>query len=197
MGVFGRKIHVTETPDVRHITNESVMHEESDVNVKGVATFVGALAVFGIIICVIVYGLFLYFEKREARNEEKEFHSPLARLPEERRPPQSVPHLQAAPGMRAQDDPNLTDPRSNLELKEPDSEWKLLREKYEYELTHEGQPDPSTGQRRVPIDQAMQQLLQQGLPARATPQPGDPTIIGGMDIPSYSSAGRQTEKRDQ
>jgi hypothetical protein len=197
MGVFGRKIHVTETPDVRHITNLDVMHEESDVNVKGVATFVAALTVFGIIICVIVYVLFLYFERRETRNEDKEFHSPLARVAEERRPPPSVPHLQAAPGDRALDPELQKDPRANLELKEPDTEWKLLREKYDYELTHAGPADPSTGKNRVPIEQAMQQLLQQGLPARATPQAGDPTVIGGMDVSSYSSAGRQTEKRDQ
>jgi hypothetical protein len=42
----------------------------------------------------------------------------------------------------------------------------------------------------------MQRLLQKGLPARAA-QPGDPTLPGGMDVPSFFSAGRQMEKRDQ
>ena len=38
---FGRgdRLHTTETPDVSHITNPDVMHEESDVSVRGVATF--------------------------------------------------------------------------------------------------------------------------------------------------------------
>jgi hypothetical protein len=197
MGVFGRKVHVTETPDVRHITNPNVMHEESDVSVKGVGTFVFALGVFGLITIGLMYGLYRYFEHREATSEDKEFHSPLARTAAERQPPVGVPHLQAAPGDRSLDDPQLTNRRDNLELEAPDKEWRLLREKYQYELNNYGQPDPSTNTVRVPINDAMQRLLQKGLPARQQTQPGDPTLIGGMDVPSYSSAGRQTEKRDQ
>ncbi len=197
MGVFGRKAHLTETPDVRHIANPDVMHEESDVNVKGVATFVFALAVFGVITCGLVFELARYFERREGRNEQKVFHSPLARSPAERQPAAGVPHLQGAPGDRSLDDPKLANPRSNFELAAPDEEWKLLREKYDNELTHYGQPDPSTNTVPVPIDDAMQRLLQKNLPARAAPQPGDPALVGGMDMPSFWSAGRQMEKRDQ
>jgi hypothetical protein len=197
MGVFGRKVHLTETPDVRHIENPDVMHEESDVSVKGVATFVFALGVFGLITIGLMFGLYKYFDKREARNEDKEFHSPLARTAPERQPAEGVPHLQGAPGARSLDDPKLTNPRSNFELAEPAAEWNLLREKYDYDLHNYGQPDPSTHMVRVPIDDAMQRLLQQNLPARQQSAPGEPTINGGMDIPSYSSAGRQTEKRDQ
>ncbi len=197
MGVFGRKIHVTETPDVRHIENPDVMHEESDVNVKGVATFVAALAFFGVIICLLMFALARYFEHRELTKEAQEFHSPLARTDVERQPAQGVPHLQGMKGQRALDPELTNDPRGNFELREPQAEWHLLREKYDYELHNYGQPDPSTGMVRVPIDEAMQRLLQKGLPARAEAQPGDPTIQGGLDLPSYSSAGRQTEKRDQ
>jgi hypothetical protein len=195
MGVFGRKVHVTETPDVRHITNPDVMHEESDVSVKGVALFVFGLGVFGLITIGVMFGLFRYFGHREARNEEKEFHSPMARSEQERQPAQGVPHLQAAPGDRMFDAPDTKDPRYDLQLKPPDEEWKLLRQKYDWDLTHYSPPDPSTGMVRVPIDEAMQRLLQQNLPARPA-QPGDPTVNGGMDVPSYASAGRQTEKRD-
>lgn len=197
MGVFGQKIHVTVTPDVRHIENPNVLHEESDVSVKGVATFVFALAVFGLITCGLMFGLYKYFEGREKRNEEKIFHSPLARKPEERQPPVGVPHLQGAPGDRALDDPKLNNPRSNFELAAPDEEWKLLHEKYDYELTHYGQIDPSTNTVRVPIDDAMQRLLQQNLPARPVSPNGGSNVAGGMDMPSFWSAGRQMEKRDQ
>jgi hypothetical protein len=185
---------VTETPDVRHITNPDVMHEESDVNVKGVGMFVLGLGVFGLVVLGLVYGLFYYFSKREERNERREFHSPIARKDTERQPPLSVPHLQAAPGMRAPDAPD--DPRANFQLKEPQAEWNWLRQKYDFELANYGQPDPSTNTVRVPIDDAMQRLLQQP-PAARQPQPGDPTLQGGMDVPSDSSGGRQTEKRDQ
>ena len=196
MGVFGRRVHVTKTPDVRHIENPDVMHEESDVSVKGVALFVLGLGFFGLITIGVLFLLTMYFERREDRNEAKEFHSPLARQGDERQPPKGVPHLQGAPGDHALDAPDTKDPRYNLALKPPDEEGRLLREKYDWDLTHYGQPDPSTGMVRVPIDDAMQRLLQKGLPARPA-QPGDPTINGGMDLPSYASAGRQTEKRDQ
>ncbi len=196
MGVFGRKIHVTETPDVHHIRNPDVMHEESDVNVKGIAIFVVTLTVGIVIACGLIFLLSRYFSAREQSNEEKEFHSPLARTAQERQPAPDEPHLQVAPGQRAFEDPKLSDPRSNFELEAPDAEWRWLRQKYDYELNNYGQPDPSTNTVRVPIDEAMQRLLRQNLPARQ-PQPGDPTLFGGMDIPSYSSAGRQTEKRDQ
>src|SRR5205085_5791609 len=144
MAVFGRKVHVTETPYVRHIENPDVMHEESDVSVKGVALFVLGLGVFGLIACGVIYGLFKYFDAREKRNEDKEFHSPMARQGDERQPPNGLPHLQGAPGDRALDDPELKDPRSNLALKQPDEEWRLLREKYDGDLNNYGQPDPST-----------------------------------------------------
>jgi hypothetical protein len=195
MAIFGRKVHVTETPDVRHITNPDVMHEESDVSVRGVALFVFGLAVFGLITCGVIYGLFRYFEAREARNEDKEFHSPMARLPEERQPAAGVPHLQGAPGDRALDAPDAKDSRYDLQLKSPDEEWHLLRQKYDWDLTHYGTPDPSTGMVRVPVDDAIERLLQKGLPARPA-QPNAPSVLGGIDVPSYSSAGRQTEKRD-
>jgi hypothetical protein len=197
MAVFGKKVHVTVTPDVRHIENPDVMHEESDVSVKGVATFVFALGLFGLVTIGLMFGLYKYFEKREGRNEDKEFHSPLARNPVERQPAAGVPHLQGAPGDRVLDAPDAKDPRYDLALKVPDEEWRLLREKYDYDLHNYGTPDPSTHMVRVPIDDAMQRLLQQNLPARAQSAAGAPTINGGMDVPSYSSAGRQTEKRDQ
>jgi hypothetical protein len=165
------------------------------VSVRGVALFVFGLAVFGLITCGVIYGLFRYFEAREARNEDKEFHSPMARLPEERQPAAGVPHLQGAPGDRALDAPDAKDPRYDLQLKSPDAEWHLLRQKYDWDLTHYGTPDPSTGMVRVPIADAMQRLLQKGLPARPA-QPNAPSVLGGIDVPSYSSAGRQTEKRD-
>jgi hypothetical protein len=186
---------VTETPDVRHITNPDVMHEESDVNVKGVATFVLGLGIFGLIVLGLVFALYSYFNWREKRNEDREFHSPIARTDLERRPPRDVPHLQAAPGQVAPDAPD--DPRANFELDEPQAEWKWLRQKYDFELTNYGQPDPSTNTVHVPIEDAMQRLLQQTpLPARQ-PQPGDPALHGGMDVPSDFSGGRQVEKRDQ
>jgi hypothetical protein len=184
----GRKyIHVTETPDVSHITNPDVMHEESDVNVRGVGTFAGLLFAGLIVMGALMIGLFKFFEWRAEVADRSIAVSPMARTEAERRPP--PPRLQAAPGFVSQDDPKLS-----FELKEPSAEWDALREKWNRELNDPRAVDPNT--QRISIEDAKQKLLDSGeLHARAG-QPGDVTAAG-MDVPSASSAGRQMEKRDQ
>ncbi|HEY9284707.1 MAG TPA: hypothetical protein VIP46_14720 [Pyrinomonadaceae bacterium] len=186
---FGRGdgLHTTETPDVSHITNPDVMHEESDVSVRGVGTFVGALAAGMIVISVLMIGMYKAFEWQVNREEAREQRSPMARNEEERLPPE--PRLQAARGFRSLDDPKL-----NFELQHPQAEWEALRSKWEFELKNPGQPDPNTGTRRIPIEDAKNMILGQ-LTARQ--QPPGAQAQSGIDIPSHSSAGRQPEKRDR
>jgi len=187
---FGRsdRLHTTETPDVSHITNPDVMHEESDVSVRGVGTFVGLLAAAMIVVCVLMVGMYKAFEWQVSREEAREQRSPMARTGEERLPPE--PRLQSAPGFRS-----LDDPKQNFELQYPQIEWEELQRKWEFELNNAGTPDPNTHMRRIPIEEAKNMLLSQGLPARQQQPSGqhEPDI----DIPSYSSAGRQPEKRDR
>ena len=187
---FGRadRLHTTETPDVSHITNPDVMHEESDVSVRGVGTFVGALAAGMIVICVLMVGMYKAFEWEVHREESREQRSPMARDENERLPPE--PRLQAARGFRSLDDSKL-----NFELQHPQAEWEALQRKWEFELRNAGAPDPNTQTRRIPIEDAKKALLGQGLPARQPPQGAQ--LQSGIDIPSYSSAGRQPEKRDR
>jgi hypothetical protein len=185
----GRKyVHITETPDVRHIANPDVMHEESDVDVKGVGTFVGILAAGLILIGALMIGLFKGFERYAEYKDERIPVSPMARTEAERRPPPPV--LQAAPGFRS-----LDDPRVSFELREPSAEWDTLREKWTKELENPGAIDPATQTMRVPIEDAKRMLLEKNLPVRQ--QQSGEVGSAGMDVPSYSSAGRQTEKRDQ
>jgi hypothetical protein len=185
----GRKyIHVTETPDVSHITNPDVMHEESDVSVRGVGAFVGMLFGGLILMGALMVGLFKFFEWRAEVADRSIAVSPMARTAEERLPP--PPRLQAAPGFRSLDDKSLS-----FEKREPSAEWDALREKWMRELETPGALDPGTQTMHVPIEDAKQMLLKQNPPARAQ-QPGEVTSAG-MDVPSYSSAGRQMEKRDQ
>jgi hypothetical protein len=192
-GGQGRKyIHITETPDVRHITNVDVMHEESDVNVKGVGTFVGILFAGLILIAALMVGLYKVFEWNAERQDARIAVSPMARTNEERLPP--PPRLQAAPGFRSLDDPN--DPNLNFELKHPQAEWEALQRKWEAELNNPGALDPNTQTMRVPIEDAKRMLLEKGLPVRPN-QARSEFTFAIPDVPSYSSAGRQTEKRDQ
>jgi hypothetical protein len=62
-------------------------------------------------------------------------------------------------------------------------------------LNNPGAIDPGAQTMRVPIEDAKQMLLNKGLPVRQ--QQSGEVGSAGMDVPSYSSAGRQMEKRDQ
>src|SRR5918992_6057665 len=86
---FGRgdRLHTTETPDVSHITNPDVMHEESDVSIRGVGTFVGALFVGLVLVCVLMIGLFKLLEWRARGEEARTPSPPMARGESERLPP--------------------------------------------------------------------------------------------------------------
>jgi hypothetical protein len=185
------RLHVTETPDVRHIGNPDVMHEESDVNVRGVGTFVGVLAAAMIVVCLLMAGMYKVFEMQVESEEAREARSPMARSEEERLPPAGVPRLQAAPGFRSLDDPSRS-----FEKMHPQAEWEALREKWEWELNSSGPADPTTGAGHIPIEEAKRRFLGQQQPVRPAP-PGGGQHPTGIDVPSYSSAGRQPEKRDQ
>jgi hypothetical protein len=193
MGIFGQhgkeKMHLTETPDVRHITNPDVMHEESDVSVRGVGTFVGLLFLGLIIVSALMLGL---FKLLEAYAESKDIQpAPMARSERERLPPPGAPRLQGAPDHRSLDDPNLI-----FEKKEPTLEWAAVQSKFKYDLENFHDPDPGTGTMRVPIEFAKQKLLEKGLPVRQQQQQGA-QASEGINIPTFASAGRQTEKREK
>lgn len=187
-GGRGKYVHITETPDVRHITNPDVMHEESDVNVRGVGAFVGILFAGLILMAGLMIGLFKGFEKYAEYKDERIAVTPMARTDAERLPP--APRLQAAKGFQSLDPHDPNDPKFNFELKEPAAEWNALHEKWNEELT--SRATDQTGQAaRVPIEDAKRMLLEKGLPARAAQ--GNVDIV---DLPSASSAGRQTQKRE-
>ena len=184
------RLHVTETPDVRHIGNPDVMHEESDVNVRGVGMFVGILAAAMVVVCGLMVLMYNLFEWQMKREEAREARSPMARTEEERLPPAGVPRLQAAPGHST-----AGKPEERFDLREPQAEWNALRRHWEEELNTPGPADPNTGEGRVPIEEAKRKFLSGPQAVRQAPQGGQ--LPTGVDIPSASSAGRQPEKRDQ
>ncbi len=196
MGIFGHhgngkgKMHLTETPDVRHITNPDVMHEESDVSVRGVGMFVGLLFVGLIVVSALMYLMFQLLERYATSQEVQP--APMARSERERLPPPGVPRLQGAPDHRSLDNPNLL-----FEKKEPTLEWEALKDKYEYDLQNYHDPDPGTGMMRIPIDEAKKKLLEKGLPVRASANGAQQAAEEGINLPTFSSAGRQAEKREK
>ena len=129
-------------PDVAHTAdNPEVRHETTDVNFTGILTFAGGLIVAAIIIHVLLWLLFLYFQSREAAAEASRF--PLAAEQRNRLP--AEPRLQANPRQ------DLAD----------------LRAREQAILSTYGWVDKSAGVVRIPIEEAMRLTVERGLPARS------------------------------
>jgi hypothetical protein len=181
-------IHVT--PDVTHIQNPDVSHEASDVHVGSIVKFVVGLFVLTVITFVLMKLLYNVLENRAANADPPA--RPMAMSENERLPPE--PRLQAAPGFGV----NLGEgkERINLQLREPQAEFNEMSRIWKDTL--EGKPDPRTGKSSMPIEEAMKRVVEDGsLKSRPAADGQQPMGTGGMDIPSYQSSGRMTEKRDQ
>jgi hypothetical protein len=187
--------HATETPDVSHIKNVDVTHEASDVNVGGIVKFVVGLTIFGVIVYILMWGMFRFLDAQEQQKEPEP--GPMAMTEQERRPPD--PKLQAAPGFGVKLANGQWVP---LENREPEAEYRVLRDQWAGTL-REGARDQSGKIVGQPIDQAMQKVLEgKGLPSRAKPPVADGAPGGraenyGIEMPTAASSGRTTEKRRQ
>ena len=120
----------------------SVHHEASDVSVSSVLGFGAGLVVIGLVISLLVWGLFLYFSEHAARRG-----STVAGLTQHALPP--PPRLQ-------------TNPRGDL---------LELREAEDRVLTTYGWVDRNAGVVRIPIEQAMKLTVERGLPTRTSKEP--------------------------
>lgn len=180
--------HRTETPDVSHIRNVEVEHEASDVSVRGVLMFVLVLTITTAIISLGMWFLFRYFDAQEAKERRP---GPMVLSPNERLPPE--PRLQSAPGFAV----TLEDgQRVGLERREPQAEYRVLKEQWEQALRGE-MKDASGNARGIPINQAMDQVVSgEGLPTRAKTAPAklEDYAIG---LPTAWSSGRESEKKLQ
>jgi hypothetical protein len=176
--------HQTETPDVSHIRNEEVSHETSDINVTAVFSFVLILFVSTIAVYIGMSLLFNYFQKQGTKTGAH--RGSMALSDHERLPP--VPRLQAAPGFGV----TLQNGEAvNLQLKEPQAEYRVLAEQWDRAL--KGELKDANGVATMPIDQAIEQIAKQGLPTRATGGSAKLTDFA-IRIPTAASSGRMTEK---
>jgi len=185
--------HVTETPDVSHIKNLDVTYEASDVSVSGIAKFVLGLTVLGVVVFVLMWGLFRFLDTQEETKEPQP--GPMAMSPQERLPPE--PRLQAAKGFGLRlENGELV----NLENKEPEAEYHVLREQWERDLKCTTKQELQVHTPWcIPIDQAMEKVI--GLPSRvkvtSEEGPGARAADYGLDPPTAASSGRVTEKGKQ
>lgn len=142
-------MHRTEVPDLPgggKRPDPGPGHEESDVSIRGIVRFGIGLAVAAGVIHVAMWGLFRFLDARESRKD---------------RP---VPPLVAAglartpPGPRLEPDPIA--PRRAMQARE-----NVLLQTY-------GWVDRGTGAVRIPVERAMELLVERGLP------PAKPMVVG-------------------
>lgn len=180
--------HKTETPDVSHIRNVEVTHERSDINVRGVLTFVVVLTIATIAVCLGMWLLFGFFSKQQAKEPQP---GPMALSQEERLPPE--PRLQAAPGFEVTLESGQ---KVNLEKGAPQTEYRILRQQWEDNL-RTGLKDQSGNTVGIPIDAAIDKVVSgDGLPTRAKVATGKLQDYA-ISMPTAQSSGRETEKRLQ
>jgi hypothetical protein len=178
--------HRTETPDVSHIRNLEVTHEASDVNVRGVLTFV---VVLSLLMAGSSLGLWYLFEFLNTEKGKEPAPGPLAirNLPEsERLPPE--PRLQSSKGFGVTLENGQT---ISLELSPPQAEYDELRKQWLSAL-QTGVKDSSGNVVGMPIEDAMKKIVSgEGLPVRTK----QGTVADfGISVPSDTSSGRETVK---
>ncbi len=142
-------------------------HETSDLPTRGIATF-GCLFIAAMfVILIIATGVFSLFTATPPKLVAQP--SGLANAPGPTLP--AEPRLEAVPGQVLS---GLTD------------QWQAQLHSY-------GWVDKARGVVHIPIDQAMQLILKQGLPARPASQ-SQQYQDKGNQLPSYPSSGRVPEK---
>ena len=171
------------------IWNPDVTHEASDVDIAAVAKFVVGLTVLGIVVFVLMWGMFDFLNAQEEEKAPKA--GPMAMTPQERLPPD--PKLQTAPGFEVKLE---NGERVKLENSQPDAEYRVLREQWQRDLNCSPQQQLNRQTPCVPIDQAMEKVV--GLPSRvktiSEEGPGWRAEDYGIDPPTAASPGRATEK---
>jgi hypothetical protein len=150
--------------------NSQPKHELRDVHVRGVVMFCAGLAAAVLVVTVVLWGLFHVFSK-QAEQREPEV-SPMFR---QGRAKQDfpAPQLQPPPPVPGEADnryrPFITD---SVDLE-------TMQQRERYTLNSYGWVDQNAGIVRIPIEQAMDALVRQGLPTRvAAPAAGQPKQKG-------------------
>ena len=137
------------------------LHEESDINAKGVLGFLAFLAIMAAVIHVVVWGLMIGFDRLEDRYD-----------------PQPNPMLQAsqtAPKANAQTSEGAPDVQKKIQklvttfpeprLQTDDTRDMDVFRRSEEKMLHSYSKVDASGQTvRIPIERAMELISQRGLP---------------------------------
>jgi hypothetical protein len=131
---------MSELHNPEYDENPEVVHEESDVNVKAILGFGAGLLAVGLIVHLFLFWLQGFYASQNARAQTLAY--PMAAGQQDELPPE--PRLQ-------------TDPQQEL---------RDLRARQQSRLTGYGWVNKEAGVARIPIEDAMRIVVEQGLPVR-------------------------------
>jgi len=124
--------------------------ETRDIEVRGLAWFAASLLISAVVITLVLWGMFRFFEGQIAGRDPED--TPV--VAEQRR--REKPSLDPAA--------RFPQPRLQSNAAEENARQRFAEERV---LASYGWLDPQTGVVRIPIDRAMDLVAQRGLPARA------------------------------
>ena len=157
----------------------------------GILKFVGALVVMTVVVYVLMWLLFVFFNAQEVKKEGEAPAGPMAMSEQESLPPE--PRLQAASGFGVKLENGEW---VNLEKREPQAEYEVLKEQWDRDLS-EGPKDQSGNTAGLPIEQAMQKIVEgKGLPSRSQ-QGGQEMTDNAIGTTTTASSGRVSERGKQ
>lgn len=165
-------------------------YEKDRIELRGIVFFTLGL----IILCGVTFVLMgLLQNAMEAQAViDKDQTSPMAMSREENLPPE--PRLQAAPGFGVEREDGH---RVNLELREPQSEWRELRRQWN-KVWDEGRKDPKTGTViTLPIEEAKRKVIEGNLIKTRNSEEANKAANEVRLMPSYQSSGRDADIRRQ
>jgi len=156
-------------------------YEENEIQLKGIFGFAIGLFLLIVITFALMWALLNVLKDYSTENAGPK--NPMAMSDKERLPPE--PRLQSAPGFGVDSDRG----RINLELREPQAEYRELKKQWDNLLEH-GHKDKKTGAvTAMPINEAKQKFLEQNVKAKSGPEAEDLLKKSQVAV-SDASAGR-------
>lgn len=165
-------------------------YEQNIIGLRGIIYFTVGL----FLLIVVTFALMWVFQfqvlQPQSKEADKMNQNPMALTEDEKLPPE--PRLQSAPGFGV-DNPNGG--RFNLELREPQAEYRILKKQWEKQW-EEGQKNEKTGTViSLPIDEAKKKLLESGQLKNTSGEKGEQALEESRTMYSGSSAGRTATQR--
>src|SRR5579872_5203612 len=156
-------------------TDPQLGHETRDISLTGVVAFLIALAFCGLVIFVLLFGIFRFARYYEAKQDENDRRDPWVRSTEDQVDSQA---RELATKRNKSEEPGsmqMTDAESRVRVSrfpqprlqtDDVRDLTLMREAEDVYLNQYFVIDKNSGKVNIPINQAMQAVVQKGLPSQ-------------------------------